>query len=81
MSKIDDWDDWKNILGKAVNLGETIGMSENTINKVAERIGTFLSNNIEPRSNEERLLKELWDVGDDVDRQTLAKLVTKITDK
>lgn len=81
MSNIDDWDDWKNILGKAVNLGETIGMSENTINNVAERVGTFLSNNIEPRNNEERLLKELWDVGDDVDRQTLAKLVTKITDK
>lgn len=81
MNKIDDWDTWKNILGKAVNLGETIGMSENTINKVAERVGTFLSNNIEPRNNEERLLKELWDVGDDVDRQTLAKLVAKITDK
>jgi len=81
MIKIDDWDAWKNILGKAVNLGETVGMSENTINKVAERVGTFLSNNIEPRNNEERLLKELWDVGDDVDRQTLAKLATKITDK
>lgn len=80
MSKIDDWGAWKDTLGKAIDLGETVGMSEDTINKVAERVGTFLANNVDPRNNEERLLKELWDVGDQVDKETLAKLVTRIVD-
>ena len=81
MSKINGWDAWKETLGKAVDIGETIGLSDNTINKVAEKVGTFLSNNVDPRNNEERLLKELWDAADEKDRETLAKLVTKISDK
>ncbi|MDF2678537.1 MAG: hypothetical protein K0Q97_2889 [Bacillota bacterium] len=81
MSKMDDWDAWKETLGKAVNLGKTVGMSDHTITNVAENIGTFLSGTMDPRNKEERLLKELWDVSDENDRHTLAKLVTKITDK
>lgn len=81
MSKINDWDAWKETLGNAVDIGESIGMSDNTITKVAEKVGTFLSNNVDPRNKEERLLKELWDAADENDRQTLAKLVTKISDK
>lgn len=81
MSNIDNWDTWKETLGKAVDLGEAVGMSDDSINKVAERFGTFLANNVDPRNKEERLLKELWDVGDDGDRKVIAKLVTKMTDK
>lgn len=81
MRNIEDWGAWKITLGKAVKLGEAVGMSDDTINKAAERVGTFLSSNVDPRNKEERLLKELWEVGDDLDRQTLAKLVTRITYK
>lgn len=75
------WDSWKDALGKAVDIGETVGLSDKTIDNVAERVGTFLSNNVDPRNNEERLLKELWDAGNEDDRKTLAKLVVKISDK
>jgi len=78
---MDDWNAWKKTLGKAVNLGENVGMSDTTINKVAEKVGTFLSNNVDPRNDEERLLKQLWDVGDEIDRETLAKLVKRISIK
>ena len=81
MTKIDDWDQWKKTLGKAINLGETVGMSDKTIVNIAERVGTFLSNNVDPRNKEERVLKELWDVAEENDREVLAKLVTKIADE
>lgn len=81
MKTFKDWGDWKETLGKAVDLGESVGLSDKTITNTAEKIGTYLSNNIDPRNDEERLLKELWDAANEEDRNTLAKLVVKITDK
>lgn len=81
MASMKDWGEWKSILGKAVDLGETVGMSDKNITNVAEKIGTFLSNNVDPRNDEERLLKEMWDAADGKDRDVLAKLIVKISDK
>ena len=81
LANINDWGEWKKTLGKAVDLGETVGMSDKSINNVAERIGTFLSNNVDPRNDEERLLREMWDAADTSDRDVLAKLIVKISDK
>lgn len=75
------WDEWKNTLGSVVDLGETVGMSNKEINNMAEKVGTFLSKNVDPRNPEERLLKEMWDVADSNDRNVLAKLVVKMADK
>lgn len=80
MDVMENWGNWKETLGKAVDLGETVGMSDNTINNIAEKVGTFLSNNVNPHNDEERLLKELWDAADENDRKILAKLVVKIAD-
>lgn len=81
MAILNNWDQWKNALGNAIDLGETVGMSDKTITTVAEKVGTFLSNNVDPRNPEERLLKEMWDAADENDRNVLAKLVVKIADK
>ncbi|WP_163195795.1 DUF3243 domain-containing protein [Clostridium thermarum] len=81
MKLMDDWNKWKTTLGKAVDAGETIGMSDKTITNLAEKVGTFLSNHIDPHNDQERLLKELWDAADEQDREVLAKLVVKIADK
>ncbi len=81
MATINDWGDWKKTLGKAVDLGESVGMSDKSITNIAEKVGSFLSNTVDPRNDEERLLKEMWDVADDRDRDVLAKIIVKITDK
>jgi hypothetical protein len=81
MKILNNWDNAKGALGKAVDLGETIGLSDKTITNTAEKIGTFLSNNVNPRNDEEKLLKELWDSANEEDRKVLAKLVGKIADK
>jgi len=76
-----DWGEWKKTLGRAVDLGETVGMSEKRMTDIAEKVGTYLANNVEPRNDEERLLKELWDAADGKDRDLLANLIVKISDK
>ncbi|GFZ32406.1 hypothetical protein CSC2_29320 [Clostridium zeae] len=81
MAILNDWTEWKSTLGNAIELGENVGMSDNTITNVAEKVGTFLANNIDPRNPEERLLKEMWDVSDINDKNVLAKLVVRITSK
>jgi hypothetical protein len=81
MAILKDWTEWKNTLGNAVDLGQTVGMSDNAITNVAEKVGTFLANNVDPRNPEERLLKEMWDVSDINDKNVLAKLIVRITDK
>lgn len=81
MEIMDNWNDWKKTLGKAVDFGETVGMSDETITNIAEKVGTYLSNNVSPHNDQERLLKEMWDAASEDERQTLAKLVVKIADK
>ena len=76
-----DWGDWKKTLGGAIDLGETVGISEKRMTNIAEKVGTYLANNVEPRNDEERLLKELWEVADRKDREILANLIVKIADK
>lgn len=81
MNNTNEWDNWKDALGKAVDLGENIGLSNSSINNIAEKVGGFLANHVEPTNDEEKLLKELWDVGNQHDKHVLAKLVVKMTKK
>jgi hypothetical protein len=81
MEIMDNWHDWKKTLGKAVDLGETVGMSEKTIINLSEKVGTYLSNHVHPHNDEEKLLKEMWDAADEEERNVLAKIVVKIVDK
>jgi hypothetical protein len=72
------WEKWKGTLAKAVSLAEIVGMSEETIDKIALKIGNMLSVKIDPENREQRLLQELWKVGDDNERAVLAKLLVNM---
>ncbi|WP_284639152.1 DUF3243 domain-containing protein [Paenibacillus silviterrae] len=69
---------WKEFLGNRVEQAENAGMSEETISKLAFQIGEFLSDKVDPENKEERVLKELWDVSDETERKTLAKIMVKL---
>ncbi|NLK97575.1 DUF3243 domain-containing protein [Defluviitalea saccharophila] len=75
---INDWGNWKNTIAKAVDLGQIVGLSDETISKVGTKIGNILNASVDPENGEQRLLKELWSVADDEDRQTLSKLIVKM---
>lgn len=72
------FDRWKEFLGDRVEQAEKAGMSEETVSKLAFQIGEFLSDKIDPENKEERVLKELWDAGDEQEKRTLARLMVKL---
>ena len=75
------WNGWKKMLGKAIDTVESIGVSEDTIDNAAYKVGNFLSNNVDPANPEQRLLKEMWDEAANDERRILASVVTRLADK
>ncbi|WJH33307.1 DUF3243 domain-containing protein [Paenibacillus aurantius] len=81
MSVLKSFDNWKHFLGNRVNAAENHGMSEEKIANLAYEIGDFLANKIDPENKEERVLKDLWDAGDEQEQKTIAKLMVKMASK
>ncbi|MEW6696407.1 MAG: DUF3243 domain-containing protein [Bacillota bacterium] len=76
-----NWHKWKEILGDAVGLGERVGMDEETINNTAYRLGSFFADSFDPANDEQRLLKELWEEGNEEEKKTLASLMARVSHK
>jgi hypothetical protein len=72
---------WKHFLGERVKAAKEIGLSEETISKLAFEIGEFLDEKVDPKNDEERVLKELWDVGDTEERKAIARMMVKLAEK
>jgi hypothetical protein len=73
-----DWDSWKRFLSRAVEIGEAHGISRDQIASLACQAGDFLAQNVQPANQEQKVLKELWDVSDHQEKQVLANLMTKL---
>lgn len=78
---LSNFDTWKKFLGDRVAAAKNMGMNEETISKLAFEIGEFLESKVDPKNAEERVLKELWDVGNDSERQTMARMMVKLAEK
>lgn len=78
---LDQFDSWKEFLKARVAQGKTLGLSEETISNLAYEIGSFLDERIDPKNDEQAVLKQLWEVGDDSDRHAIAKLMVKLAEK
>lgn len=78
MDAVENWGKWKNALAKGVQLGESVGLSEETMDNIALKVGNFLSSNIDPENREQRVIKDLWSAGDEEDRKALSKLMLKM---
>lgn len=74
----ESFDKWKGLLKTGLGVAGSVGLSEDTTVDLAQRLGDFLAEYIDPMNHEQRMLKEMWDVGDDHDRRVLAKLVTRV---
>ncbi|OZB97864.1 DUF3243 domain-containing protein [Paenibacillus sp. XY044] len=78
---VKNFDAWKKFLGERVAQAEKLGMSEDTISKLAYEIGDFLEEKVDPSNASNRALKELWEVGNREERQTIARLMVKLAKK
>ncbi|MTH53940.1 DUF3243 family protein [Bacillus mangrovi] len=77
-----DFEEFKSYLHSKVSKGEKLGMSEDMLAKAAKITAEYLANNVEPRNREENLLKELWQAGNEEQRNHLSHvLVNLVKDK
>ncbi|MEK4510376.1 MULTISPECIES: DUF3243 domain-containing protein [Paenibacillus] len=76
-----NFDTWKNFLGERVKSAEKAGLSEEVIANLAYEIGGFLDEKVDPQNSSNRALKEIWDVGDEEERKTIARLMVKLAKK
>ena len=73
-----EWGQWKKTICQAVNIGEKVGLDENTIVKVGSKLGNFLDKFVEPENREQRVLKELWDVASAEEQRILTRVLVKM---
>ncbi|MFD2371371.1 DUF3243 domain-containing protein [Brevibacillus sp. GCM10020057] len=78
MSVLDNFRDWKEFLGERVEQAKQAGMESETLQNVAYQIGNYLAEQVDPKNDQERLLKQLWDAGDQQQQQALASLMVKL---
>lgn len=76
-----NFDTWKKFLGERVKHAEKAGFSEDAIANLAYEIGGFLEDKVDPQNDSNRALKELWDVGDESERKSIARLMVKLAKK
>lgn len=81
MDVLDNFGKWKEILGEQVDRAQAMGMSDDQIAHAAEKIGDYLASKVDPQNPQQRLLKEMWEVCDQDEQHTLARVMVKLTDK
>lgn len=75
------FDKWKGLLKTGLGIADSIGLSEGTQVEIGKKLGGFLSGYVDPMNHEQRVLKEMWDVGDDNDRIVITKLVSRMVNE
>jgi len=72
------WEAWKSQLAQAVQLGQSMDLSQEELAKRAEQVGDFLASKIDPKNPEQKVLKELWEAADDEEQRTIANVLIKL---
>jgi hypothetical protein len=80
MSVLDNWDQWKNFLGDRLNQGQSQGLSGEAVNDLATEIGDYLSSNVDPKNEQERVLSDLWSVASSDERHAIASIMVKLVE-
>lgn len=78
---LENFDRWKDFLGEQVDKAQAMGVSKERITNVAQKMGSFLADKVDPKNPQERLLKQMWDAGSEDEQHTLAGLMVKVSDK
>ncbi|MBW7454593.1 DUF3243 domain-containing protein [Paenibacillus sepulcri] len=78
---LSNFDTWKKFLAGRVEQGKKIGLSEESISDLAYEIGAFLGEKVDPKNEQEQALKEIWEVGNEEERKTIAGLMVKLVQR
>ncbi|AIQ49800.1 hypothetical protein R70723_30880 [Paenibacillus sp. FSL R7-0273] len=75
---LEDFGHFQDYLSKRIQLAQKIGLGEEQLAVAAEKIAGYLADHEEPRNREEKLLQELWKVGNKEERHRLAHMLVKL---
>jgi hypothetical protein len=78
MSVLDNWKQWEDFLADRLHQAQNEGMSEGAISALALQIGDYLSEQVEPKNEQERILADLWSVADKEEQQAIANIMVKL---
>ncbi|MBO8170943.1 MAG: DUF3243 domain-containing protein [Bacillaceae bacterium] len=81
MSVLDNFEQWKSFLGERLQHAEQEGMGQNTISDLAYQIGGYLAEHVDPKNSQERLLQQMWKMGSEEERHTIANLMIKLVEQ
>lgn len=81
MSVLSNFDRWKDFLGERVEEAVKAGMSSEKVDAVAFRLGEYLSEKVDPKNEQERLLKNMWDSSPEEDQKALARIMVNMVNK
>jgi disulfide oxidoreductase YuzD len=81
MPSSDSFDAFRENLARRLEQAQSIGASRGTILNAAKDVAEWLSAEVRPTNPEQRLLKELWDVSDDRERNSLTNVLVKFVDR
>jgi hypothetical protein len=77
----DSFEQFREQLHTQVVRAQTLGASRDDLVAGAKHIGSWLSQEVDPRNPEQRLLKELWRVSDKHEQEALASSLVKMADR
>ena len=78
MSVLDDFSNWKDFLANKVDQAKDFGMKNETMTSVAQHVGDYLSEHVEPENKEERMLQELWNAASPEEQEAIASTMIKL---
>ena len=80
MGVLENWQQWRRVLGEQVEAAKDDGMSKKFIEQAALHIGEYLAKNIEPQNEQERVLSDLWQVASSDEKKAIASCVVKLVE-
>jgi len=78
---VSNFEIFKKYLHKRLDVAQKIGLNEEQLVDTAQKVADYLADKVEPRNREEKLLQELWKVGNEEERHKLAQMLVKLVDE
>jgi hypothetical protein len=75
---LQDFEGFKDYLWRRIRVAESIGLGEEQMASIAEKVADYLASHEDPRNREEKLLQELWSVGTEDERHMLAHMLVRM---
>jgi hypothetical protein len=75
---LSDFESFQTYLAKRIEMAQSIGLSEEQMAVIAQKVANYLASHEEPRNSEENLLQELWKVGTEEQRHMLAHMLVRL---